>query len=132
MMSSIVGSSATIKSTATTSSYRTIGHRSTDIPSSHQHQYHHYHHHQKVSKCQDHQFCLSFRIFSLSISDLFIYFMFVTAHSIILRNNAVKFESGARCSLFGCVPLYIIDLVTLRRFDVSKGLFTEMGSPIQW
>lgn len=49
MVSSIVGSSATIKSNATASSYRTLGHRTTDISSSHQHQYHHYHH-QKVSK----------------------------------------------------------------------------------
>lgn len=121
MLSSIVGSSATIKSTAAASSTRLTGHRSTDIPSS-QYQYHHYHH-QKVSIKVDQRNDDDNNDFN---RDFFI----LTAHSIVFCNNAFEFESGARSAMFGCVSLYIIHLVTLWRFDIGKGLSTKMGSTV--
>lgn len=116
ILSSIVGSTATIKSSGT--SISSSSSRLTDIPNS-QYQYHHYHH-QKVSgffvrdrnktaNTQQH-FFFSF------YSKLCVFFFLRTyfpAYSFIFHNNAIKFKSGASSALFGCVFIYTINMDAL-------------------
>lgn len=107
ILSTIVGSTATIKSSGTSSSSS----RLTDIPNSQQYQYHHYHH-QKVNIIE-----MNFEIVMYQMNQDFIIFFFCScifpAYSIVFHNNAIKFESGASFALFGCVFIYIIHLDAL-------------------